>query len=77
MTETLISLSSARGIRMRCQCGAEATVPVSALHAPASCFNCSEPWPDKAVKELCRLLGWIQKGGEGGIKIELVLIGKE
>jgi hypothetical protein len=54
MPETLIPLSQSTGIRIRGQCGAEATVPVRELRAPNACFNCSATWPDTAVKELTK-----------------------
>ena len=54
MPETLIPLSQSTGIRIRGQCGAEATVPVRELRAPNACFNCSAAWPDNAVKGLTK-----------------------
>lgn len=76
MPETLIHLTSAKGIRIRCRCGAEATVPVGAVRAPNACFNCSSPWPDQAVKELTRLLAWLRQD-EADVRVDLVLVGEE
>lgn len=72
MSETLIPLSQSTGIRILCQCGAEATVPVGALRAPNACFNCSAAWPDTAVKELTRLLAWLRE--DASIRVGLVLV---
>ena len=74
MPETLINLSSATGLRIRCKCGAEATIPVGALRAPNACFNCSAPWPDQAAKDITRLLAWLRQ--DDSVVVDLVLVGE-
>lgn len=78
MPETLIPLASARGIRLHCQCGAEATVPIPAFHAPQTCFNCGKPWTSSTIQELAGMLAWIKEACAGGnVSVELVLIGQD
>lgn len=78
MPETLIPLSSARGIRLCCPCGAESTVPAGAINAPHLCFNCNAPFPHSAVKELTDLLKWVKESSASGkVKIELLLVGQD
>lgn len=75
MTETLMPIRDATGLRIRCRCGAEATVPVGAARAPNACFNCSAVWPDQAVKEITRLIGWLNE--DDSIRVDLVLVGAD
>ena len=76
MPETLIPLAIARGIRLRCQSGAEATVPIPAFHAPQACFNCGKQWPASALQELAGMLAWIKEStANGKVSVELLLVG--
>lgn len=78
MPDTTIHLSQARGVRIRCTCGAEATVPVGAANAPAQCFNCAKPWPAPAVQELAGMLAWVkQASGNGKVSVDLLLLGPD
>jgi hypothetical protein len=78
MSEALIPLAQTRGIRLRCPCGAEATVPIPAFHAPQSCFNCGKPWPSSSLLELAGMLGWVKEAsGSGKVSVELLLVGPD